>query len=163
MFFLTTEHLPYHEKMYDLRASNWWAVKYWEMEKEDGLNLGFKKANCTLASVAFRSQHHFSFASQLWLTAHDSPPPVSCYKSFQGKYAFWCVELQMKITEERITLQKENQNPSTPAFELSGQPEIMKGRTAGALVLKLSVVTPLEKLGSGLKDRCPVRRNLFHT
>lgn len=30
-----------------------------------------------LASVAFRSQHHFSLASQLWLTAHDFPPPVS--------------------------------------------------------------------------------------
>lgn len=41
----------------------------------------------------------------------------------------------------------------------------MKGRPAGALVLKLSVVTPPEKLGSGLEDRCPgpTESFFFHT
>lgn len=57
------------------KGYHWWAVKSWEMEKEDSVELS--KKNCMLASVAFRSQHHFSLASQLWLTAHDFPPPVS--------------------------------------------------------------------------------------
>lgn len=43
MFFLTVEYLQRCEKTtYDLSVQNWWAVKYREMEKEDGLKLGWK-------------------------------------------------------------------------------------------------------------------------
>lgn len=126
-----------------------------------------------LASVAFRSQHHFSVASQLWLTAHDSPPPVSYVIKASREIFLWCVALRMKITEEGIMVQKENENPSTPGlktrrwWQVRGAVTDVSHSLTSALVLKLSVVTP-QKLRPRLRiwykrtwRHCPVWRNPF--
>ena len=79
-----------------------------------------------LASVAFRSQHHFSL---LWLTAHDSPPPLLyVIKASRNRFLLVCCTAYENIKREDYGAQRELKKKFQPGTVEGGTPRLQQLR-----------------------------------